>query len=86
MGQESIHVLASLLTVLFSGLVGLIVTWFNNKIFIAVTKLDKETSKSLSEIRETQMQIKTNQEGHAELDEQRHTDHDRRIIRLEDRT
>lgn len=85
MNQEAIHVLTSIITVSISGLVGLVVTSFNYKISLALAKLEKDVSSRLGEIRETQIQIKTNQEGHADLDDQRYADHDRRIIRLEDK-
>lgn len=85
MNPETIHVLSSLITVGVTGLIGIIGTLFGNKISLAISNLKFEIGGKLSEIRETQVQIKTNQEGHAGLDEQRHQDHDRRIIRLEDK-
>ncbi len=80
---EEIHIFVSVISILFLGLMGYLGLFIKDKVVNSVTALELRIMNSLGEIRETQVEIKGEVQGHIKEDNVIHESHDRRIERLE---
>ena len=85
MGSETIHVLASIISVFASGLVGAVIYYINTKIYSSVSQMETRVMGGLTDIRLEQTKVAAALSKHESNDDIKHDDITRRLENLEDR-